>query len=115
MHCCVMACDATGTRGVWDAHTAAGASIRGALDWQLKYVGPGAPPWPEQQIDPFASNCTISMVTQCEGGYFPLLRVAARVWQNATYAQRATSLPAVNATTDPLGLLFPAPAIVRVR
>lgn len=46
------------------------------------------------------------MVTQCEGGYFEILRRASKVWHNASYEAMIGMLPGVvkNSTLD---LLLP--------
>ncbi len=48
------------------------------------------------------------MVTQCEGGYFELLRRASKVWRNASYEGMITILPGVIAGSSALDLLLPA-------
>ena len=77
----------------------------------MQFLGQGAPPWPYEQIDPFTSaeGCRLSMVTQCELGYLPLLRRAARVWNNDSYENTIRFLPGYdNLSGSVFDLLLPA-------
>ena len=46
------------------------------------------------------------MVTQCEGGYFEILRRASKVWHNASYEAMIDMLPGVSGNST-LDLLLP--------
>eukprot|EP00040_Diaphanoeca_grandis_P012246 m.62262 g.62262 ORF g.62262 m.62262 type:complete len:539 (+) comp23120_c1_seq1:120-1736(+) len=98
---------------LWKYTTAEGASIQKALDWQLQYVGAHAPPWPYQQIEPFTSNCTQNMITQCETSYGNLLTRAEKVFQasqgSGSYALKFDTLPGIDAQTSLLNLMYYLP------
>jgi hypothetical protein len=101
---------------LWAYRTSEGASIRGALDWQLQFLGVGAKKWPYPQIEPFESNCTTSMTVQCVSSYYSILKRAATVWPtptggpNETYARKALEvLPnSASSSASPYDLLLPS-------
>jgi hypothetical protein len=74
-----------------------GRSIRRALDWLLPfYLGA---PWPHQQISPYAFEAA-----------YPLLRQAARLFDDPSYADQAETMPMLSATAkqqSPARLLYP--------
>lgn len=99
-------------QSLWTFTSSKGGSIRKAMDWQIQFLGDGAKPWPYPQIEPFGSNCTVSMVTQCVGSYYPILRRASEIWPasngkpNSTYASKAAQVLA-SAASSPYNLLLP--------
>ena len=103
---------------LWNYVNALGGSIKGALDWQLKYVIPPSPggerrPWPGVQIEPFETCDTRDLVSQCLASYYPLMRRASRVWPSSESGdeQAVATLPgfatAAERAAQPLNLLLP--------
>lgn len=110
-HVATLRADIPASPSLWSYISQRGGSTRGALDWQIQFLGKGAKPWPYPQVEPFATNCTVSMVTQCIGSYYPILRRAAVVWadahgnENSTYAAKATEV-LDDAASSPYNLLL---------
>jgi len=88
-----------------DLWTAGSSRIRTALEWQLPYAELQKP-WNYTQVLPFISNCTISETTQCIGSYFDVLRIAANVYNDASYEQLICKLPGIDCQNNVLNLWF---------
>lgn len=85
--------------------TAVNSRIRTALDWQFPYIELKKQ-WTYPQIEPFIDNCTVSEVTQCIGSYFNILRIAANVFNDATYEDQICKLPHLDCHNNVLNLWY---------